>query len=204
MTIGQNESERPVANPKTQGRDPLVQRSELLHMPAELWGNKQALTSPPLLTGGNGREIENALKDLGSRAHAVLGGESNSMSFINSSSFPLSKVTFHVPTTRGCSVSESRVIEALGLDYCPIHILPLWLPLRVVSPQEFGPTSPRHSFYLVSTGQPGARMQAPTLGLAQGWCPSCAPLSNVTALVLSSIICIFSARSILIQGNSIK
>ncbi|KAI3361283.1 hypothetical protein L3Q82_013468 [Scortum barcoo] len=60
-----------------QGSDPLVHRSELQHMAAELGSYKQAHTSSPPLTLGNSRVVEGPapLKELGSRAQAMRGGE---------------------------------------------------------------------------------------------------------------------------------
>ncbi|KAI3352379.1 hypothetical protein L3Q82_005345 [Scortum barcoo] len=64
-------------DPKAQGSDPLVHRGELQHMAAELGSYKQAHTSPPPLTLGNSRVVEGPapLKELGSRAQAMRGGE---------------------------------------------------------------------------------------------------------------------------------
>ncbi|KAI3352506.1 hypothetical protein L3Q82_005458 [Scortum barcoo] len=77
--VGTNNSKRPIPNPKAQGSDPLVHRSELQHMAAELGSYKQAHTSSPLptLTLGNSRVVEGPapLKELGSRAQAMRGGE---------------------------------------------------------------------------------------------------------------------------------
>ncbi|KAI3354585.1 hypothetical protein L3Q82_019089 [Scortum barcoo] len=55
----------------------LVHRGELQHMAAELGSYKQAHTSPPPLTLGNSRVVEGPapLKELGSRAQAMRGGE---------------------------------------------------------------------------------------------------------------------------------
>ncbi|KAI3358687.1 hypothetical protein L3Q82_015095 [Scortum barcoo] len=62
---------------KAQGSDPLVHRGELQHMAAELGSYKQAHTSLPPLTLGNSRVVEGPapLKELGSRAQAMRGGE---------------------------------------------------------------------------------------------------------------------------------
>ncbi|KAI3361588.1 hypothetical protein L3Q82_013728, partial [Scortum barcoo] len=76
--IGTNNSKRPIPNPKGTGkRDPLVHRGELQHMAAELGSYKQAHTSPPPLTLGNSRVVEGPapLKELGSRAQAMRGGD---------------------------------------------------------------------------------------------------------------------------------
>ncbi|KAI3355019.1 hypothetical protein L3Q82_004565 [Scortum barcoo] len=75
--VGTNNSKRPIPNPKAQGSDPLVHRGELQHMAAELGSYKQAHTSSPPLTLGNIRVVEGPapLKELGSRAQAVRGGE---------------------------------------------------------------------------------------------------------------------------------
>ncbi|KAI3354902.1 hypothetical protein L3Q82_004703 [Scortum barcoo] len=72
-----NNSKRPIPDPKAQGSDPLVHRGELQHMAAELGSYKQAHTSPPPLTLGNSRVVEGPapLKELGSRAQAMRGGE---------------------------------------------------------------------------------------------------------------------------------
>ncbi|KAI3367910.1 hypothetical protein L3Q82_026737, partial [Scortum barcoo] len=72
---GTNNSKRPIPNPKAQGSDPLVHRSELQHMVAELGSYKQAHTSSPPLTLGNSRVVEGPapLKELGSRAQAMRG-----------------------------------------------------------------------------------------------------------------------------------
>ncbi|KAI3352124.1 hypothetical protein L3Q82_020935 [Scortum barcoo] len=75
--VGTNNSKRPIPNPKAQGSDPLVHRGELQHVAAELGSYKQAHTSSPPLTLGNSRVVEGPapLKELGSRAQAMRGGE---------------------------------------------------------------------------------------------------------------------------------
>ncbi|KAI3358067.1 hypothetical protein L3Q82_003078 [Scortum barcoo] len=77
--VGTNNSKRPIPNPKAQGSDPLVHRGELQHVAAELGSYEQAHTSSPPLTLGNSRVVEGPapLKELGSRAQAMRGGEPN-------------------------------------------------------------------------------------------------------------------------------
>ncbi|KAI3369254.1 hypothetical protein L3Q82_007793 [Scortum barcoo] len=77
--IGTNNSKRPIPNPKVQGSDPLIHQGELQHMAWLSWGAiaKQAHTTSPPLTLGNSRVVEGPapLKELGSRAQAMRGGE---------------------------------------------------------------------------------------------------------------------------------
>ncbi|KAK5610603.1 hypothetical protein CRENBAI_002579 [Crenichthys baileyi] len=75
--IGRNDSQRPVPNPKVQGYDPLIHWAKPQHETAELGGNKQTHPSPPPLPVGHSRVEESPalLVEMGSRAHAVRGGE---------------------------------------------------------------------------------------------------------------------------------
>ncbi|MED6249006.1 hypothetical protein ATANTOWER_008095, partial [Ataeniobius toweri] len=75
--VGRNDSQRPIPNPKAQGCDPLIHWGKPQHETAELGGNKQTHTSPPPLPVGHSRveESPTPLKEMGSRAHAVRGGE---------------------------------------------------------------------------------------------------------------------------------
>ncbi|MEQ2308538.1 hypothetical protein AMECASPLE_029184 [Ameca splendens] len=75
--VGRNDSQRPVPNPKAQGCDPLIHSSKPQHKTAELEGNKQTHPSPPPLPTGHYRVEESPapLEEMGSRAHAVRGGE---------------------------------------------------------------------------------------------------------------------------------
>ncbi|KAI3360202.1 hypothetical protein L3Q82_014508 [Scortum barcoo] len=77
--VGTNNSKRPIPNPKAQGSDPLVHRSELQHMAAELGSYKQAHTSSPRIAHpgqlqSSGGSSPAPLKELGSRAQAMRGG----------------------------------------------------------------------------------------------------------------------------------
>ncbi|MEQ2229995.1 hypothetical protein ILYODFUR_024754 [Ilyodon furcidens] len=62
--VGQNDSQRSVPDPNAQGCKPLIHWGKPQHETAELRGNKQTHPSSPPLPAG-----------LGSRAHAVRGGE---------------------------------------------------------------------------------------------------------------------------------
>ncbi|MEQ2236593.1 hypothetical protein ILYODFUR_014338 [Ilyodon furcidens] len=75
--IGRDDSQRPVSNPKAQGCDPLIHCGKPQHETVELRGNKQTHPSPPPLPVGHSRveESPTPLKEMGSRAHAVRGGE---------------------------------------------------------------------------------------------------------------------------------
>ena len=75
--ISQNNSERPIPDPKAQESDPLVHWGVVQHMAAELGSYKQVHTSSRPLTAGNSRIEESpaSLKDLSSRAQTVRGGE---------------------------------------------------------------------------------------------------------------------------------
>ncbi|KAI3376788.1 hypothetical protein L3Q82_000388 [Scortum barcoo] len=149
--VGTNNSKRPIPNPKAQGSDPLVHRGELQHVAAELGSYEQAHTSSPPLTLGNSRVVEGPapLKELGSRAQAM----------------------------RGEFCSRDWVVEAplprlLPKPHCTG---PSWTFLRVVSLLEGGPTSPFRAepgrVPWAKTRPPGARLRAPTPGLAPGWGP---------------------------------
>ncbi|MEQ2246189.1 hypothetical protein ILYODFUR_035668 [Ilyodon furcidens] len=67
--VGRNDSQRPVLNPEAQGKPQ--------HETAELGRNKQTHPSPPPLPVGHSRVKESPapLEEMGSRAHAVRGGE---------------------------------------------------------------------------------------------------------------------------------
>ncbi|KAI3371776.1 hypothetical protein L3Q82_024330 [Scortum barcoo] len=148
--VGTNNSKRPIPNPKAQGSDPLVHRGELQHMAAELGSYKQAHTSSPPLTLGNSRVVEGPapLKKLGSRAQAMRGGI-------------------------GSSRPPPRLLPK------PHCTGPSWTFLRVVSLLEGGPTSPFRAepgrVPWAKTQPPGARLRAPTPGLAPGWGPEDEP-----------------------------
>ncbi|MEQ2226567.1 hypothetical protein ILYODFUR_028679 [Ilyodon furcidens] len=77
--IGRNDSLTPVPDPKVQECDPLIHRCKPQHEMAELGGNKQTHPLPLRLSAGHSRveESPTSLKELGSRAHAVRGGEPN-------------------------------------------------------------------------------------------------------------------------------
>ncbi|KAK5611597.1 hypothetical protein CRENBAI_014380 [Crenichthys baileyi] len=77
MAIGRNDSQRPIPNTKAQGCDPLIHWAKPQHETAELGGNKQTHTSPPPLPVGHSKVEESPapLKEMGSRAYAVRGGE---------------------------------------------------------------------------------------------------------------------------------
>ncbi|KAK2861053.1 hypothetical protein Q7C36_005219 [Tachysurus vachellii] len=132
-------------------------------MAAELGGYEQAHTSPLPLTAGNSRVVESpaSLEELGSRAQAV--------------------ARFRV---RGLGRRGSR----LRLPPNPHCTSPLRFLLQVVGPQEIGPTSllraePGRAPW-GKTRPPGARMRAPTPGLAPGWGPGCAIPGEVTDLAI--------------------
>ncbi|KAI3355527.1 hypothetical protein L3Q82_017905 [Scortum barcoo] len=150
--VGTNNSKRPIPNPKAQGSDPLVHRSELQHMAAELGSYKQAHTSSPPLTLGNSRVVEGPapLKELGSRAQAMRGGI-------------------------GSSRPPPRLLPK------PHCTGPSWTFLRVVSLLEGGPTSPFRAepgrVPWAKTRPPGARLRAPT----QAWLQGGAPVTPIRA-----------------------
>ncbi|KAK5604790.1 hypothetical protein CRENBAI_010324 [Crenichthys baileyi] len=77
--IGRNDSQRPVPNLTAQECDPLIHWGKPQHETAELGGNKQTHPSPPPLPVGHSRVEESPapLEEMGSRAHAVRGGESD-------------------------------------------------------------------------------------------------------------------------------
>ncbi|KAI3372780.1 hypothetical protein L3Q82_023242 [Scortum barcoo] len=159
--VGTNNSKRPIPNPKAQGSDPLVHRVNSNTWRLS-WGaiSKPTPASPPL-TLGNSRVVEGPapLKELGSRAQAMRGG-------IGSSRPP-------------------------PLDCYPNHIAPAphGPSLRVVSLLEGGPRrrhfglSPAGSLW-AKTRPPGARLRAPTPGLAPGWGPGNANPGDVTVLMM--------------------
>ncbi|KAI3356467.1 hypothetical protein L3Q82_017682 [Scortum barcoo] len=155
-------------------------------MAAELGSYEQAHTSSPPLTLGNSRVVEGPapLKELGSRAQAMRGGEPNylssrylSTSRTSSGSFPPSEVTFHVPIARVLFQGLGRRGSLPRLLPKPHCTGPSWTFLRVVSLLEGGPTSPfraepgRVPWAKTRPLPPGARLRAPTPGLAPGWGP---------------------------------
>ncbi|KAI3369086.1 hypothetical protein L3Q82_026053 [Scortum barcoo] len=156
--IGTNNSKRPIPNPKAQGSDPLwVHRGELQHVAAELGSYKQAHTSSPPLTLGNSRVVEGPapLKELGSRrAQAMRGGEPDYL------------------WQPGLGRRGPPATTLLPKPHCTG---PSWTFLRVVSLLEGGPTSPFRAepgrVPWAKTRPPGARLRAPTPGLAPGWGP---------------------------------
>ncbi|KAI3375670.1 hypothetical protein L3Q82_003972 [Scortum barcoo] len=122
-------------------------------MAAELGSYKQAHTSSPPLTLGNSRVVEGPapLKELGSRAQAQC-------------------------------CAWRVLVQGLGRRGPPPRLLPKphctgpsWTFLRVVSLLEGGPTSPFRAepgrVPWAKTRPPGARLRAPTPGLAPGWGP---------------------------------
>ncbi|KAI3367304.1 hypothetical protein L3Q82_008349 [Scortum barcoo] len=76
----------------------------------------------------------------------------------------------------------------------PNHIAPgpSWTFLRVVSLLEGGPTSPFRAepgrVPWAKTRPPGARLRAPTPGLAPGWGPCDKPADKPTLVIGSSIV----------------
>ena len=107
-------------------------------------------------------------------------------------SFPPSEVTFHVPTASCCVRGSGRRGSCLRLPPDPHCTGPLRLPLWVVNPQEVGPTSPLRAepgrAPWAKARPPGARIRAPTPGLAPGWGPGCAIPGDVTVLDIKLII----------------
>ncbi|KAI3362796.1 hypothetical protein L3Q82_001656 [Scortum barcoo] len=120
-------------------------------MAAELGSYKQAHTSPPPLTLGNSRVVEGPapLKELGSRAQCYAW-----------------RVLVQGLGRRG------PLPRLLPKPHCTG---PSWTFLRVVSLLEGGPTSPFRAepgrVPWAKTRPPGARLRAPTPGLAPGWGP---------------------------------
>ncbi|KAI3376688.1 hypothetical protein L3Q82_017119 [Scortum barcoo] len=119
---------------------------ELQHMAAELGSYKQAHTSPPPLTLGNSRVVE---------------GPALSRSW--------------VPEPKLCVEGLGRRGPLPRLLPKPHCTGPSWTFLRVVSLLEGGPTSPFRAepgrVPWAKTRPPGARLRAPTPGLAPGWGP---------------------------------
>ncbi|KAI3377129.1 hypothetical protein L3Q82_000322 [Scortum barcoo] len=139
-----NNSKRPIPNPKAQGSDPLVHRGELQHMAAELGSYKQAHTSPPPLTLGNSRVVEGPapLKELGSRAQAMRGED----------------WVAEAPATTATQTTLHR----------PLMDLPAGgEPTGKADPRRHFGLSPAGSLW-AKTRPPGARLRAPTPGLAPG------------------------------------
>ncbi|KAI3352181.1 hypothetical protein L3Q82_020997 [Scortum barcoo] len=136
--VGTNNSKRPIPNPKAQGSDPLVHRGELQHVAAELGSYEQAHTSSPPLTLGNSRVVEGPA--------------------------PLKELGSRAQAMRGGSLPR-----LLPKPHCTG---PSWTFLRVVSLLEGGPTSPFRAepgrVPWAKTRPPGARLRAPTPGLAPG------------------------------------
>ncbi len=95
-----------------------------------------------------------------------------------------------------CIAVSHYVTHPQGL---PLSTGPLRFLLQVVSPREGGPTSLLRSepgrTPLGEARPPGARIRAPTPGLAPGWGPGCAMPGDVTVLGLVSIIRGFSLTS---------
>ncbi|MEQ2228406.1 hypothetical protein ILYODFUR_008454 [Ilyodon furcidens] len=75
--IDQNKIQRLVPNPKAQGCNPLIHLAKPQHETAKLGGNKQTHPSSPLLPAGSCTVEDSpaSLEEMGSRAHAVRGGE---------------------------------------------------------------------------------------------------------------------------------
>ncbi|KAI3356041.1 hypothetical protein L3Q82_017312 [Scortum barcoo] len=140
---------------------------ELQHVAAELGSYEQAHTSSPPLTLGNSRVVEGPapLKELGSRAQAM----------------------------RGEFCSRDWVVEAPCHDCYPNHIAPAphGPSCRVVSLLEGGPTSPFRAepgrVPWAKTRPPGARLRAPTPGLAPGWGPCNANPGDVDVFKLKAV-----------------
>ncbi|KAI3374493.1 hypothetical protein L3Q82_006312 [Scortum barcoo] len=110
-----------------------------------------------------------------------------STSRTSSGSFPPSEVTFHVPIARvlvpGIGSSRPPATTATQTTlHRPLMDLPAW----VVSLLEGGPTSPFRAepgrVPWAKTRPPGARLRAPTPGLAPGWGPGNANPGDVTVL----------------------
>ncbi|KAI3355417.1 hypothetical protein L3Q82_018256 [Scortum barcoo] len=128
--------------PEGAGKRPsLVHRGELQHVAAELGSYKQAHTSPPPLTLGNSRVVEGPA--------------------------PLKELGSRAQAMRG-----GPLPRLLPKPHCTG---PSWTFLRVVSLLEGGPTSPFRAepgrVPWAKTRPPGARLRAPTPGLAPGWGP---------------------------------
>ncbi|KAI3356955.1 hypothetical protein L3Q82_003598 [Scortum barcoo] len=163
--VGTNNSKRPIPNPKVQGSDPLVHRGELQHMAAELGSYKQAHTSSPPLTLGNSRVVEGPA--------------------------PLKELGSRAQAMRG-----GPPPRLLPKPHCTG---PSWTFLRVVSLLEGGPTSPFRAepgrVPWAKTRPPGARLRAPTPGLAPGWGPGNAnPGDDAMVVILKSLVpgCLFN------------
>ncbi|XDV12288.1 hypothetical protein PO909_000994 [Leuciscus waleckii] len=149
---------------------------------------------------GNSRVVKSpsSLEECGSRAQAVRGGDPTisswylSTSRTISGSFPASEVTFHVPRASFRVQGSGCRGPRLQLPPDPLSTGPLRSLLQVVSPREGGPTSllwaePGRTSW-GEARPPGARIRAPTPGLAPRWGPGCAMLGDVTVLDFKSII----------------
>ncbi|KAI3375627.1 hypothetical protein L3Q82_003942 [Scortum barcoo] len=126
---------------RREARPSLLHRGELQHMAAELGSYKQAHTSSPPLTLGNSRVVEGPA--------------------------PLKELGSRAQAMRG-----GPPPRLLPKPHCTG---PSWTFLRVVSLLEGRPTSPFRAepgrVPWAKTRPPGARLRAPTPGLAPGWGP---------------------------------
>ncbi|KAI3376631.1 hypothetical protein L3Q82_017067 [Scortum barcoo] len=116
------------------------------------------------------------------------GGSSPSQGAgFQSPSYAWSEVTFHVPIAR-------VLVQGLGRRGPPPRLLPKphctgpsWTFLQVVSLLEGGPTSPFRAepgrVPWAKTRPPGARLRAPTPGLAPGWGPGNANPGDVILIL---------------------
>ncbi|KAI3370335.1 hypothetical protein L3Q82_025110, partial [Scortum barcoo] len=140
--VGTNNSKRPIPNPKAQGSDlSFTGVNSNTWRLAELGSYKQAHTSSPPLTLGNSRVVEGPA--------------------------PLKELGSRAQAMRG-----GPPPRLLPKPHCTG---PSWTFLRVVSLLEGGPTSPFRAepgrVPWAKTRPPGARLRAPTPGLAPGWGP---------------------------------
>ncbi|MEQ2249732.1 hypothetical protein ILYODFUR_032270 [Ilyodon furcidens] len=163
-TIGRNNSQRPLPDLKVQGCDPLIHPGKSQHKMTELRCGKQTHPGLPSLPACHSRveESPTLLKELGSRAHAVCGGEPDYPSqYLHLQQKlrlpPHHQVTFHVPRASLSIRISGRQSLCLQLPPDPLRINRSWLPLQVAGPLGNGLASlawacPGH--FLPSESQP--------------------------------------------------
>ncbi|KAK7877097.1 hypothetical protein WMY93_032177 [Mugilogobius chulae] len=187
--VGCHNGERPVPDPKAQGRDPLVYWGELQHMAAELWGYEQAHTRSPPHTMGNPEKwsvqplsrVMVPEPKLCVEVRPTISSRNRSTSRTSSGSFPASEVTFHVPAPE--TVCMAWVVRGALPDRRPKH----------TAPDPYGPSygwwacgkvAPRCLFGLGPAGSRGQRPGHQALACElppQAWLQDGAPVTPIRA-----------------------